>query len=357
MERMPSSTKIIVCLGFPRLMEPEHFARVEAIDPRIEAVGLPVDPDSDRITVPPFDPHPEPPPWAQGVQAERHSALGRCEVLIALHAPADLPSLAPNLRWVQGVGAGVEQFAAAGLTADRCVVTNASGLSAGSMAEFVIGRLLAFWKNFPQQTELQRSRRYEPTHGRTFAGSTIGIVGLGHIGVEVARRARALGCRVLGLKRSYEPGMRSPDSDALYGLDGLHAMLGECDAVVVAAPATAETHHLIDAKAFAAMRRGAVFVNVARGSLVDEAALADAVRSGQLSGAALDVFEQEPLPRESELWDLPNTLISAHSSVSTDRYIDDVFDLFVENLQLYVAGEALRNQVDMRALGFGAAGG
>jgi phosphoglycerate dehydrogenase-like enzyme len=129
-------------------------------------------------------------------------------------------------------------------------------------------------------------------------------------------------------------------------------MLGECDAVVVAAPATPETHHLIDADALGAMRPGATLVNVARGSLVDEAALVEALHSGQLGAAALDVFDSEPLPPDSPLWDAPNLYASAHSSVSVDRYIDDVFDLFEENLRRYVAGRPLRNAVDMEALGF-----
>src|SRR5262245_17764048 len=154
-----SEGPIVVCLGYPALMSPEHVARVEAIDRRFEAVGLPVDPDSNWIRISPAEPHPEPPPWAKGVAAERKAALARCEVLIALHTPAQLPSLAPKLRWVHGVGAGVEQFAAAGLAADRCVLTNSSGLSAGSMAEFVIARLLAIWKRFPEMAELQRSHR------------------------------------------------------------------------------------------------------------------------------------------------------------------------------------------------------
>jgi phosphoglycerate dehydrogenase-like enzyme len=347
---------IVVCLGYPQLLGPEQVAQVEAIDPRIEAVVLPVDPGAEWIRVPPAEPHPEPPPWATGVAALRHAALARCQVLLALHAPADLPLLAPKLRWIHGVGAGVEQFAAAGVSEDRCVVTNSSGLSAGSMAEFVIGRLLAFWKRFPEQLELQRRHQYVQTYGRSFAGSTIGIVGLGHIGIEVARRSRALGCRVLGLRRSHVPGAASDHAEGLFGPDGLHAMLGECDAVVVAAPATDATRHLIDAAALAAMRRGAVLVNVARGSLVDEAALIESLRAGQLGGAALDVFEEEPLPAASELWELPNVLLSAHSSVSTDRYAADVFDLFLENLRRYVQGEPLRNRVDMRALGFRATG-
>ncbi len=344
--------RISVCLGFPAYHRPQHLERLRAVDPRIDPVALPVDPGGGWVAVPPSDPHEEPPAWAVGVAEERRRALEQAEALIALHTPRDLMSLAPRLRWIQGLGAGVEQFARAGVSRERVVVTNASGVSAGSMAEFVMGRLLQIWKRFREAEAHQRAREYVQTYGRTFADSTIGIVGMGSIGSAVAERARAFRLRVLGLKRSYRPGATSDLADQLFGPDQLHEMLGQCDAVVVAAPATEETHHLIDAGALAAMRPGSVLVNVARGSLVDEAALIQALESGHLAAAALDVFEQEPLPKESPLWDTANVYISAHSSVSTDRYLDDVFDLFIDNLARYVSGEPLRNRVDMATLGF-----
>ena len=344
---------IVVALGYPALLADRFVDRVRAISDRIEVVGLPVDPDSEWVTVPPDQPHAEPPPWAIGQAEVRREALARAEVLIQLHTPRDLMTLAPRLRWLQGVGAGVDQFAAAGVRRDRVVVTNASGVSAGSMAEFVIGRLLQIWKRFPEAWAYQTKHEYVRTYGRTFAGSVVGIVGLGSIGFAVAERARALGARVLGQKRNVaQPGAAGALVEQLYGPDQLEEMLARCDAVVVSAPATPETASLIDASAFAAMKKGCVLVNVARGSLVDEAALVAAMGSGQVAAAALDVFATEPLPSSSPLWDLPGVLISAHSSVSVDRYIDDVFDLFEENLTRYVAGDPLRNRVDMASLGF-----
>lgn len=345
-ERLP------LCIGFPPYATSSYLDRLQRIDSCIDPLELPVDPDGDWITQSPGDPFDEPPSWAKGVAQERLRVLEQAEVLIALHAPRDLMRLAPGLRWIQGIGAGVEQFVGAGVSRNRVVVTNASGLSSGSMAEFVIGRLLQIWKHFRAMDQHQRDHAYIRSYGRTFAGSTIGIVGMGSIGSAVAVRARALGLEVLGMKRSHQPGETSDVADELFGPTQLHAMLARCDAVVVAAPATPETEHLIDAAACAAMRSGAVLVNVARGSLVDESALAASLRSGHLGAAALDVFEEEPLPADSELWDLPTAYISAHSSVSTDRYIDDVFDLFEENLARYIAGESLRNVVDMQALGF-----
>ena len=148
------------------------------------------------------------------------------------------------------------------------------------------------------------------------------------------------------------PGADAGSAHELFGPDRLHEMLARCDALVVAAPSTPETHHLIGRAAFDAMKPGAVLVNVARGALVDESAIPEAIESGQLAAAALDVFEAEPLPAESPLWDTPNVYISAHSSVSVDRYLDDIFDLFEDNVRRYTTGEPLRNRVDMEALGF-----
>ncbi len=343
---------IVVCLSVPAHYGPTYLERARAVDPRIEAITLPIDPGSEPTGVPAGEPHPEPPPWGMKVAEERREVLARMEVLVALHAPIGIMGMAPRLRWLQGIGAGMEQFARAGVARDRVTVTNASGVSAGSMSEFIIGRLLSIWKRFREMEAAQARGEYVRAYGRTFLGSTVGIVGMGHIGVALAERLRPLGVRVLGLKRTAKPGDRSQLADALYAPAQLHEMLGLCDAVVVAAPSTPETFHLIDADAIAAMRPDAVLVNVARGELVDEAALVTAMRGGHLQAAVLDVFETEPLPGDSPLWTLPNVYISAHASVSVDRYMDDVFDLFIANLERYARGEPLHNGVDTEALGF-----
>ena len=347
-----SDARVVVCLGVPVYLGEACQERLRGLDPRVETVGPPIDPDGDWAAVNPADPHEEPPPWASRVADERRRALAKSEVLIALHTPADLPELAPRLRWVQSMGAGVEQFAAAGIARTGAVLTNASGVSAGSMAEWVLGRLLQVWKRFREADAHQQRHEFVRTYGRTFAGSTVGIVGLGHIGCAVSARLRPLGVRVLGLKRTARPG-DAEQVDVLYTPDQLHEMLALCDAVVVAAPATPETRHLIDAKALAALHPDAVLVNVARGSLLDEEALVASLREERIAAAALDVFDQEPLPPESPFWELPNVYVSAHSSVSVDRYLDDVFDLFVDNLSRYLRGEDLRNVIDLESLGYG----
>ncbi|MDG2303241.1 MAG: D-2-hydroxyacid dehydrogenase [Candidatus Binatia bacterium] len=343
---------IVVCLGFPAMHDPAQLDALRAIDPRIEPVPLPVDPASDWISPPPAEPHDEPPAWGATVAVERAEALARAEVLIGLHTPSDLMRRAPRLKWIHSVGAGVDGWVAAGVSADRVFVTNSSGLGARSIAEFVLGRLLQIWKNLRGLEAAQREHEWVGAHGRTFGGTTMGIVGLGAIGEEVAIRARAFGVRVLALKRSYRPGMTSPVADELFGPGDLHAMVARCDTVVVAAPHTPETEGLIDAEALAAMPQGSVLVNVARGPLVDSAALLEAMRSGHLGAAVLDVFDEEPLPASSPFWDLPNTYVSPHGAVAVDRYMEDLFELFAENLRRYATGEPMRNRVDMDALGF-----
>ena len=172
----------------------------------------------------------------------------------------------------------------------------------------MIGRILQVWKRFDEMGELQRRHEWDPRYGRSVAGSTIALVGLGAIGGAVAERARALDMHVIGIRRSYTPGATSPLTDELFGPDALHEVLGRADAVVLSAPSTPETQDLFDAAAFAAMKPGSVFCNVARGVLVDEDALIATMRAGHLQAAILDVTRAEPLPADSPLWDVPGIL-------------------------------------------------
>jgi phosphoglycerate dehydrogenase-like enzyme len=170
---------------------------------------------------------------------------------------------------------------------------------------------------------------------------TIGIVGMGPIGVEVARLAGALGIRPIGLRRS----VRGDEPCETWTLDRLPELAGLVDALVLAVPLADETRGLVDRTILRALRPGALLVNVARGEVVDEGALVDALADGHLGGAALDVFAVEPLPEDSPLWDLPNVIVTPHASGSTASSGDRAADIFVENLARYAAGEALRNEV------------
>lgn len=283
--------------------------------------------------------------------AEHFEAYGRAEVLVALDVPHRLAELSPHLRWIQACGAGVGQFGEATLGARGVTLTSAQGIGAPPIAEFVIGRLLELYKRFRDLDVLQQERRWEFTPGESLGGRTMVIVGLGAIGTEVAVRARAFGVRTIGVRRSYVAGATSPVVDVLCGPDQLDDVLPEADIVVLAAPETPETRGLFDAATLARMRPGAVLCNVARGSLVVESALVDAVVSGHLRAAILDVVAEEPLPDDSPLWASEGIVLSPHSSTSPDGYFDRLLDLVAANVRRFLAGEPLANVVDLDLVG------
>ena len=272
------------------------------------------------------------------IAGELARGLARAEVLLGLDVPESLVERAPRLRWVQAYSAGTEHFDLEMLARRGIALSSASGAGAVPIAEFVLGRLLEVWKSARVIEAMQRERRFSRPPGRTLAGCTLGIVGLGAIGGAVAERARAFGMRVLATRRRWRPGETSPLADELYGPAGLDRLLERCDALVLAAPATPETRDLIDARALRRMKPGAVLCNVARGSLLDEAALIEALASGRLAAAILDVTREEPLPPDDPLWDAPNLYLSPHCAVSPDAYDRRVLELFADNLERYAAG-------------------
>jgi phosphoglycerate dehydrogenase-like enzyme len=281
---------------------------------------------------------------------DTRAVWARAEATLALDVPEPLGEFAPNLRWVQAIGAGIDHLEEAGLS-DHVTITNAAGVAAAPIAEFAIARLLQVWKRLPEIDAQQQQHDWAPKFGRTVEGLTLGVIGLGAIGTAVAVRARAFDMTVIGTRRSYKEGQQHDAVDELRGVDDLHDVLGRCDAVVVSAPGTADTENMFDAAAFAAMKPGALFCNVGRGSLVDEPALIKALESGQVGAALLDVTREEPLPADDPLWSAPNVYLSPHCSAAQERYTDKLLELFADNLDRYTRGESLRNVVD-RAAGY-----
>ncbi len=296
----------------------------------------------------------------------------RVDVLYAWRALPD-PALAPNLRWIQLDTAGFDQVLASPYAHpdSPVAVTNLAGVAPPNMAEHALLMLLAFSHRLPllmrQQAartwggEMERRRDFTPSE---LLGATVGVIGYGAIGREIGRIAHSFGMRVLAVAPSAGSLLPKPltyqvpqlidlpgkDPDAFYTPDRLLEMLPQCDYVVLVTPRNASTYHLFDAAAFAAMKPGAVLVNIARGGVVDEAALIAALDSGRLAGAALDVFEQEPLPLESPLWHMDNVILSPHIAGLTSRYFEVVFDIFSTNLRRFLAGEPLINQVLPQAI-------
>jgi phosphoglycerate dehydrogenase-like enzyme len=248
----------------------------------------------------------------------------------------------PNLDWLQTFSAGIDDPIFTRIRASGTTVTNSSGSAAPSIAQTVMLYLLALSRDLPRLTRAQQQRRWEPDGSCDLAGVRLGIVGLGAIGTEVARLARAFEMDVVGLRRR----VRGDESCTTWPYDRLGDLLGWADAIVVSAPLTDETRELFDADAFAAMRPGAWFVNVGRGEIVDEPALIDALQRGHLGGAGLDVFATEPLPGDSPLWEMPNVILTPHSSGNTERSRTRTVDQFVENFGRYTAGDPLENVAD-----------
>jgi phosphoglycerate dehydrogenase-like enzyme len=270
---------------------------------------------------------------------------------------------APRLAWVHSASAGVERALTPASRERGIVITNARGVFSRPIAEYVMMMILAVSRRLPGLLELQRERTWQPLEGSELRDVTVGIVGLGSIGRAVGALATAFGCRVVATRRRPESGAaRSVAADAtgddvsfgeamlerVGGPETLPALLAESDFVVLAAPLTPETQNMMDAATLALMKPGSWLINVARGKLVDELALLRALRDGPLGGAILDTFRDEPLPPSSPFYDLPNVIVTPHTSWSSSRVLDRSVELFCDNLRRFAAGEPLVNVVDPR---------
>lgn len=277
--------------------------------------------------------------------AEWHRLLGRAEVLLDFPAREDIPfsQRCSHVRWVQTTSAGVGPLVRdLGLQDSEVLVTTASGLHAQPLAEFAFASLLFHSKELGRLQEEQRQHQWHRFCGEELAGKTLAIIGPGRIGREVARLGAAFRMRVVALgSMTSSPGSRriSTDIDRYYERGDLHDMLAEADCLVLCAPHTPETEGIIDTAALASLKRGAVFVNIGRGALVDEAALLEALRDGRVGFAALDVFQKEPLSPESPFWDLPNVLINPHSASTVSSENAKLTERFIDNLRHYLARE------------------
>jgi phosphoglycerate dehydrogenase-like enzyme len=294
-----------------------------------------------------------------GDSPEAAQAVRGAEVYVGYGVPPAVLRAATEgpdarLRWAHTGSAGVSAGLVQAVREAGVVLTNAAGIYAEPMADTVLAMMLHFSRGLDVAVRAQARRRWDKgpydaadAPVRELAECTVGILGLGGIGRAVARRAAALGMRVLATRRR---GSEGPEGvEVLSGPDALDRMLPRCDFLVVAVPQTAETRAMIGARELALLPAGAVLVNVARGGVVDEEALTDALRAGRLRGAGLDVFAREPLPEGSPLWSLPNVLVTPHVSGASHRFWRRQTDLITQNIRRYAAGEPLLNTVDLQA--------
>jgi phosphoglycerate dehydrogenase-like enzyme len=280
--------------------------------------------------------------------------IREAEVAFSSQVYRDQLAAATRLRWIHSPAAGVGGMLYHDMLQSPVVITNSRGMSAETIAEHVLAVTLALFRRLHLAVARQAERRWAqdeigmPPANRLIAGSRVLIVGLGSIGGAAASRFAALGAVVSGVRRRVEAGP-SAAVDQVVGPERLRELLPSADIVVLSAAQTVGTHHLIGAGELALMKRDALLVNVSRGKLVDEAALAAALHAGLIGGAALDVFEHEPLVADSPLWLLPNVLITPHTSGFRPDHWDAATSLFAENLTRFGAGAPLVNLVDKRA--------
>jgi phosphoglycerate dehydrogenase-like enzyme len=281
---------------------------------------------------------------AQGVLLEE------AEVLLVAgggkHKLADLLSRAPRLAWVHSRAAGIDHLLSPALLAAPVILTNGSGAFSDSLAEFALAGILHFAKDVPRLQRAQAAQLWEQFEPRLLKGATLGLVGYGSIGRAVARRARALDMNVIAVRRRQDGDDDGLGVRFLKGPGGLLDLMRTSDAVVVVSALTAETRGLVSREALAALQPHAVLVNVARGALVDEPALIDALREHRLRGAALDVFVEEPLPKGHPLYALDNVLLSPHCADNVPGWLEGAVDVFLDNLERFRRGQPLRNRVD-----------
>jgi phosphoglycerate dehydrogenase-like enzyme len=281
--------------------------------------------------------------------ADINELLGEAEVLFTFKPPDNLLARAPKLKWIQFFSAGVDQVADLGLESTDIILTTTSGMHAGPMSEFVLGTMLMFAHWFPRALRQQLAHQWKRFAAGELAGKTVGIVGYGHIGKAVARLALTFGMEVLATQRSASaPSEADAEGGTVHLLPAnrLTDLLERSDFVVVAVPLVKDTVRLIGEAELGAMKRTAYLVNISRGGVIEEAALLRALQEGRIAGAALDVFETEPLPGDSPFWDMENVILTPHSAGANENYNTRATAIFCDNLKRYLAGQPLVNVVD-----------
>jgi len=263
------------------------------------------------------------------------------------HSFGDTVKAAQHLKWVHFVSTGIDQHPFLPALKERKVrLTTSAGTNGEPVGQTAVCGLLMLARGFPRWIAAQREHRWDPARGqdspRDLRGQTVIVVGLGTIGATVARLCQALDMKVIGLRRS--PKRDGDPVDEMHTLDKLPELLPRCDWLVLACPYTKETHQLVNAKTLALMPKHAHLINVARGAVADEAALIAALTSKQIAGAYLDVFEKEPLPADSPLWDIPNVIVSPHNASASSGNDARAAQVFMGNLQPYAGGKAMLNE-------------
>lgn len=328
-------------------IEPEHIEKIRQVDERLNVIYEP-----SLIPAPRFVGDHLGHPLTRTPEDETRwlDLLAHADILLDFDKThkKDMPELAPRVRWIQSTSTGIGQFIHDNQYDKRMpnTVFTVAGVHGRPLAEFTIMAVLMHYKLAGLMAKQKQEKCFDRYAGTDAEGRTMAILGLGRNGTAVAEMARGIGMRVVGMDLIAKPEV----VDRFYTREELDALLAEAEVLVIAMPGTPLTKNMIGARELALLKKGAYLVNLARGSIVDEAAMIAALQSGQLSGAALDVFQQEPLPKDSPFWDMPNVILSPHAASISDRENSRIIDLFCDNLRRYLNGEPLRNVLNTELL-------
>ena len=332
-------------------LEPEHVDRIRQVDEQLTVV---YEPELLRAPRFPADHLGSPMTRTAEQSARWKELLEQSDILYDfdlydMDARESLPESAPNVQWIQATSSGIGKFVER-MGYDKrmpnTVFTTASGVHAKPLSEFCILSMLALNKGMERLTREKDRKHWERYAGKDLEGSTVGIIGMGSSGSATAKLARAFGMTVVGT----DVVPKTDGLDQFFPLEQLDELLKLSEYLILCVPHTPLTEKLIGAKELALLPQGAVLINIARGAVVDEPALIEALRSGHIRGAGLDVFATEPLQPESPLWDMPNVIVSPHSASTSDRENERLTDLFCENLRRFLDGETLRNVLNTKLL-------
>lgn len=329
-------------------LEPELVERIARAEPRAHVTYEPALLPTPRF---PCDHGGEPPPLSAAELDRWESIVAGADVCFDFdwHDPETLPRRCPRLRFVQATSAGIGEFmTCTGLDRAQFAVSTAAGIHAVPLAEFAVMGALYFVKELPRLGAWKAERHWERYATRRLAGRRALVIGLGGVGRETVRQLAALGVEVWGLARR-APTERVQGLSRAIDRHELDEALARTDVLVIACPLTDETQGMIGSEQIAALPPGAIVVNVGRGPVIDEVALIEALGAGRLGGACLDVFESEPLPADSRLWEMENVIVSPHSASTLVEENATLTELFIDNLGRHLDGRPLRNPYDLEA--------
>ena len=334
-------------------LEAEHVERIQAVD---KSIVVNYEPELLRPPRYPADHNGSPITRTQEEELRWHNLLNKAEILFDFDHThlTDLPDLAPNVKWIQATSAGIGQMVKRleyDIRMPTTVFTTASGIHSQPLAEFCLMSMLMYSRGLTRMLKMQSQKHWERYAGTDLVDRTVVIIGMGNIGQRVTEIAKSFGMKVIGIKRTVsETDLTEMQADQILPTNKLQDALKRADYLILCMPHTPETEHMIGETELNLLPRGAMLINIARGTVVDETALIKSLEHGHLGGAALDVFQTEPLPEDSPLWDMPNVLISPHSGSTSERENSRLTDLFCHNLRQYLDDKPLLNVLDTNLL-------